>query len=86
MRLWSVDSIREALDIKEREGRCVVTLTSPDEARLFRLAVYNYCRKHALNSISMSLSGCDVILGPKLKTSSPLSITSENEAKSESSP
>lgn len=78
MRSWSSDSIREALDIKQREGRCVVTLPSPNDARLFRSAIYNYCRKNKLPTITISVSGCDVILEPKRIYSYPLAMTSES--------
>lgn len=76
---WSRDSIVEALDMFDARGRAIITLASPRDAKLFRTAVYNFLRKTQRTAPpTLRLSGCDVIMEPRIVVSrKPLEIAAK---------
>lgn len=75
-RIWSETGIQDFLDLIEEKKVAVATLDTTADAKLFRLAVYNYLRaRNITRRPFLRVSGCDVIASSERPTPrTPLSI------------
>lgn len=74
MRSWAESAITSAIPPKG-ETR-FVTLSSPFDARHFRLAIYNYLRRNAqAPRLTIRCSGCDLIITHRERERYPTTIS-----------
>ena len=63
---WPKDVIRELLALAKTEGYSKATLSTPDEAKLFRFAIYNFRRNEDFGrEINVTLDDTAVVLSQR---------------------
>jgi hypothetical protein len=76
--IWPQETMRELLALAATSGRATASLTSADEARLFRYAIYNFRNNNQIHAdLEITLDDNKIILTKK----EPASVTIHRENK-----
>jgi hypothetical protein len=79
-RVWDETKLRDAIDIAERIGTARVELPTADDARRFRMRLYDYRRdNYTGNNIVITLQGNSVILTKSAPDAIDIKITGQQQ-------